>query len=305
HLEILARRADGYHEVETVMTTVNLFDTLRLIPCQDRSISMHADWAQGRRAVAECRLGSSDALGDVPRDDRNLVVRALELLRATAEETTSRTLGGARVTLIKRIPSAAGLGGASSDAAAALLAGNLGWGLNWPKERLAELAAALGSDVAFFLYGRTAFCRGRGEQVSPWASANRHFAVIVRPPISLSTAEVYRHCQVPSKPQKVEQEHIWQQGTSAEVGSRLFNRLQTAAELLTPWCRQIARAFEDEQVYGHQLSGSGSCYFGICRNREHARRVAQRLGHRGPQLAFPVETNCPVRIRRNQVHCLS
>ncbi len=106
---------------------------------------------------------------------------------------------GARLRLLKRIPATAGLGGGSSDAAAALLAGNVGWNLNWSRERLMELAAELGSDVPFFLAGGAAICRGRGEVVAPVGRLGTLFGVVVRPPVGLSTARVYGHCR-PGRP---------------------------------------------------------------------------------------------------------
>ena len=179
--------------------------------------------------------------------------------------------------LIKRIPAAAGLGGASSDAAAALIAGNFAWGLNWPLDRLLQIAAQLGSDVPFFLTRGAAVCRGRGEQLETIRSSRLH-VVLVRPPVGLSTPQVYRHCQP-------KRDHVGAasliatlvRGQAATVGRQLVNDLQTAAASLTPWIQRLENEFSRQGVLGHQMSGSGSSYFGLCRSRRHARRVAARL----------------------------
>ena len=117
----------------------------------------------------DCRWAGSanlkTSLGTLPPAAENLATRAAVLLRRRAGVTA-----GATIRLLKRIPSAAGLGGGSSDAAATLLAGNLAWKIDWPRERLIELAAELGSDVPFFLSGGAAICRGRGELVESLAA---------------------------------------------------------------------------------------------------------------------------------------
>ena len=178
--------------------------------------------------------------------------------------------------LIKRIPAAAGLGGASADAAAALVAGNIAWQLNWPISRLMELAAELGSDVPFFLTRRAAVCRGRGERVEP-VSSFRLPVVVVRPPIGLSTSHVYQQCR-PKKNHSGATALIaaLRRGPSS-VARHLVNDLQAAAKTLTPWIDNLKSQFQKQDVLGHQMSGSGSSYFGLCRSRRHARRVAARL----------------------------
>ena len=132
---------------------------------------------------------------DVPRDGKNLVLRAVELVRRR-----TGTKQGARLRLIKRIPTAAGLGGGSSDAAAALVAANLGWKLGLSLPELAALAAELGSDVPFFLNRGPAVCRGRGERIEPADGLGLMNFVVVRPPEGLATAAVYGVCRPAASP---------------------------------------------------------------------------------------------------------
>lgn len=151
-LEVLGRRPDGYHEIASVMQAVSIFDRLTF------------------SAAEELRL-ETDASGLDTRD--NLVYCAADLLKG--KTGVSR---GARISLRKGIPVAAGLGGGSSDAAATLLGLNRLWGLNLTKEELEELAAGLGSDVPFFLSGGTALAEGRGEQITTLPSLPTSWLVL-------------------------------------------------------------------------------------------------------------------------------
>lgn len=278
HLEVLARRADGYHEIETLMTAITICDTLVFEPLDQPRLELDCRWACGIAAMEAARhlrtlaCDPSDKLGDLPAGPDNLAWKTVALVRERAG-----TKVGARISLIKRIPAAAGLGGASSDAAAALVAANIGWGLHWPSERLIELAAVLGSDVPFFLADGAAFCRGRGERIELLRPARMQVAV-VRPPVGLSTPQVYRGCRVPNAPYSAEAIRIALQcGNAAAAAGSMMNRLQEPAAELTTWIDRLHREFARQDCLGHQMSGSGSSYFGICRSARHARRVASRL----------------------------
>jgi 4-diphosphocytidyl-2-C-methyl-D-erythritol kinase len=170
-LDVLGRRADGYHALATVMQTVDLYDTLCLLTTSDEQV---------RLVCTQPELNTAD----------NLVVRAAELVR---ERTGQRQ--GLLIELNKRIPAAAGLGGGSSDAAAVLLALQRFWNLALSPTELLEMAAALGSDVPFFLQGGLALCEGRGEQITPlppYWPAEMRWLLLLKPALSLSTAAVFQ-----------------------------------------------------------------------------------------------------------------
>jgi 4-diphosphocytidyl-2-C-methyl-D-erythritol kinase len=265
-LEVLAKRADGYHEIETLMCPIDLYDTL------------YFREEPNERLELECQRGATGgAADDVPVGPDNLAWRAVELLR--------RRVGvhrGARLRLLKRIPAAAGLGGGSSDAAAALVAANLGWSLGLSETDLAALAAELGSDVPFFLLGGAAICRGRGERLEAVAGLGLLSFVLARPPAGLSTAAVYRDCRSAEEPRPVARlVDALRRGDGAEAGRLLFNRLQPAAEKLSPWIPRLRETFAAEGFWGHGMSGSGTAYFGLCRHAAEARWVARRLRARG------------------------
>ncbi len=272
YLEVLGQRADGYHDVETLMVPISLYDTLQLSPRRDGRITLSAGSARG--AVTAGPNGATD-LGHLPPPSENIVVRPLQLLQQRAGISS-----GLDVQLVKRIPAAAGLGGGSSDAAAALSGAHFLWQLDWPVAELAELGAEVGSDVPFFFAGSAAWCRGRGERVEPMDFGVRPHFVILRPPHGLSTAAVYAQVDEAGKRNGGRRWSPTGNGRLHEVAGGLFNRLQTAAEQLAPWLRQVRREFDRLDVLGHQLSGSGSAYFGVCRNARHACRMAAVLRSR-------------------------
>jgi 4-diphosphocytidyl-2-C-methyl-D-erythritol kinase len=279
-LEVLGKRADGYHDLETLLVACTIYDTLTFAPHEGAAIDLSSRWGEGYSAAELARCGQNDmasqaTFASLPTGPKNLVWRAVELVRTAAGIKT-----GAVVRLVKRIPAAAGLGGASSDAAAALLAANEAWKLHWPRQRLADLAADLGSDVPFFLTRGAAVCRGRGEQTDPFHPPRLHL-VIARPPVGLSTPRVFGACRPAEKPAGVSSlVGALARGDTAAIGEQMANGLQVAAGSLTPWIARLRDEFEKQGLSGHQMSGSGSSYFGLCQTVRQARRTAARLRSR-------------------------
>jgi 4-diphosphocytidyl-2-C-methyl-D-erythritol kinase len=276
--EVLAERDDGYHEIETLMCPVGLYDTLHFREAPKNQLELRCQGVHGAS-------GPTGLKGEeLPEGRENLVLRAVELLRQQAGVDS-----GATLRLIKRIPIAAGLGGGSSDAAAALVAANEAWGLGRSLRQLAQMSAQLGSDVPFFLAGGAAICRGRGERVEPVAAAGAMHFVVVYPPEGLSTADVYRACRPATCPLSAAPVcQALARGDLSQTGRLLFNRLQTAAEKLSPWIGRLQGRLADQDCLGHGMSGSGTAYFGLCRHARHARRVAERLQANGVGSVFAV-----------------
>jgi 4-diphosphocytidyl-2-C-methyl-D-erythritol kinase len=293
-LEVLARRTDGFHEIETLMTPISLYDTLYLAAEPRGTIELTCQWAAGLEAQRQAEP-PADEWEVLPTGPENVVVRALARLRSRASVEA-----GATVRLVKRIPAAAGLGGASSDAAAALVAANRQWRLGWNREQLAEVAAEVGSDVPFFLSGGAAVCRGRGERIEPVRGLPPLHVVVVWPPAGLATRDVYRGCRLADAPQSMEPLLLaLRTGRSDHIGRGLFNRLQPAAERLSPWIAQLRAAFVRLDCCGHQMSGSGTSYFGLCRHARHARRVAGQLQAASLGAVFQATTDAVV-VRREE-----
>ena len=277
--EVLGKRSDGYHEIETLMCPIGWYDTLCFRETSSEDLAL------------ECQRGSmvsGSGFEEVPHDGRNLVLRAVELVRRR-----TGTKHGARLRLLKRIPTAAGLGGGSSDAAAALVAANLGWKLGLSLPDLAALAAELGSDVPFFLNRGPAVCRGRGERIEPTTGLGLMNFVVVRPPEGLATAAVYGVCRPAASPQPLQPLlDALRQGNVRRAGGLLFNRLQAAAEQLSPWIARLGQLLAKEDCLGHGMSGSGTAYFGLFRSARQARRVARRLAARGLGSVVAVQSCC-------------
>ena len=253
-LEVLGKRDDGYHELVTVMQAVDLSDRITLDDAD----------------VLELR---SRAPG-VPADERNLALGAAIALREAAGVTR-----GARITLDKQIPVAAGLGGGSADAAAVLLGLNRLWRLRWPLARLDEVATRLGMDVPFFLRGGTALATGRGERIEPLRGRSLPL-VLVNPRFAVSTAAVY--AQV-TPAMYTDGGHATMlcaglpRRSPARVAASLYNGLQEAAVAAHPPIGRIRAALLAAGALGALMSGSGPTVFGVARSFEHARQIRRRL----------------------------
>lgn len=276
-LEVLSRRADGYHEIATVMQTVDLCDRLVL---ED------AD-------VIEIRTSAPG----VPSDERNLAYRAAAALREAAGITR-----GARITLDKRIPVAAGLGGGSTDAAAALVGLNRLWGLRWPTERLAELAVGLGMDVPFFLRGGAALGTGRGEQLTPLGGAALAL-VLVNPRFAVSTAEMYGRmtpAMYSDGARAQDAAGALESRRTGRVARSLYNGLELAARAAYPQIGRMQAALVAAGALGAAMSGSGPTVFGVARSWEQARQIRARVA-RGSWECWAVRTlrGPAIRIRAN------
>ncbi|HUQ73019.1 MAG TPA: 4-(cytidine 5'-diphospho)-2-C-methyl-D-erythritol kinase [Planctomycetaceae bacterium] len=263
-LRVIRRRSDGYHDIETVMSRIALADTLFFRATTDGAIRLNVQLAYPRSLRAS----------PVPATDDNLVVKAARLLQPLANASA-----GVEIALIKRVPAAAGLGGGSSDAATTLAALNQIWQMGLVREELVSLAAQLGSDVPFFLADSgTALCTGRGESLKPFAGRLSLPLVIARPQSGLATAAVYRGCRPePDGPDVGPLVTGLRMASVTHVAHRLHNGLQPAAEGLNPDVAALRTLFARHSFRGHQLTGSGTAYFGICRDLHEARRVAGRL----------------------------
>ena len=282
-LELHGKRPDGYHALETVMVTVGLFDTLDFRRESTDKVRL-ACFEAGPPTDDESPPEES-----LPTDERNLVVQAANLLRKHAGITE-----GVNISLHKRIPAQAGLAGGSSDAAATLATLNRLWQLDLPREELQSLAAQLGSDIPFFLAESPfALCTGRGEIITPLKPVCRLWAVIVRPAVGLSTADVFRNCHISQSPRSAQPliDRLVS-GDHADLEQYLHNSLQESASQLCPALEELAHEYAACPDVVAQMSGSGTAWFGICRNRAHARRTAARLNARGLGRVFVAET-CP------------
>ena len=258
-LRLLGRRADGYHEIETLVQPVTL-----------------ADGVEARVTDKGLRLevvgGHTEG---VPRGDDNLVLGAARML---AEE--SGVARGARLLLVKHIPVAAGLGGGSADAAAALRALNLLWGCGLSTDELAQLASKVGSDVPALVVGGAALARGRGERVEP-VKVPRTWWALVTPPISVRAGEAYGWWDEYGGPVGKDPARLLaalRAGDLAAIGSQLFNDLEGPVGAKHVEVRTARSALRQAGALGAVMCGSGPAVAGLARDGRHAEELAAAVG---------------------------
>lgn len=254
---ILGERADGYHELDTWMQQVSLYDRI---------------WIRPGGKV----LRVSTDRSDVPDGRANLAYRAAAALRRAAAPLPAAAGAaplGADIFIEKHIPAGAGLGGGSGDAAAVLWALNRLWGLSLPKSRLAQIAAGLGSDVPFFLGGVSARCRGRGERVRSCLPLKKGWILVVKPAFSLSAAEVYDWYRAAQKAGA---------GAPPASGEALENDLESIVFRKRPRLRRLREALRAQGAERVQMSGSGPALFAIFSRQKDALAAAREFsGRRG------------------------
>lgn len=278
-LEVFGRRPDGYHEIETFLVQIGLCDTLSVEEIAGTDLQLQVLWEESTAARTSPPPLSAGR--------ENLVWRAAELLR---QRTGCRR--GARLILKKQIPVAAGLGGGSSDAAAALRSLNRLWQLAFPMPELTRLASCLGSDVAFFLNGPAAWCRGRGELVETFPCPLRCWFLLVCPHRLVSTARVYAEVRLPQQPQTGSAlNEPLRNGDVPALRQRLFNRLEEAALTAYPDLRRIRQALDDCGLSHARLSGSGGTFYALFACRDEAQQAAEQF-----QRCYKDADSEPVRI---------
>ena len=270
-LRVLGKREDGYHELETIFQTVSLHDTIKI------------------SAVANSEIAFSCDDRSLPTDSHNLVVRA-----ATALRDRVNTKKGARIRLEKRIPSHAGLGGGSSDAAATLIGLTRLWELRITREELSELAAKLGADVSFFLYGGTARGTGIGDRIELLEDAPETFLLIVKPNANVSTADAYKALEKPALTSSNSKTIL---SSSDEKGffdssslASLQNDFEAIAFALVPEIERAKAALLKAGARGATLAGSGSAVFGIFDSEDAQRRAIQAIELETGWRVFPCKT---------------
>ena len=255
-LDVLHKRPDGYHEVEMIMTTIDLADRLELTLLDRDEIQI----------ISHNRF--------VPDDQRNLAYQAGLLLK---ERFSIKK--GVAITIEKNIPVAAGLAGGSSDAAAALKGLNKLWNLGLTIDELAELGAEIGSDVSFCVYGGTALATGRGEIISKLPSPPTCWVVLAKPHIGVSTADVYRRLdlskiQHPNTKKMIE---AIERDDFNGVCSQIGNVLEDVTLKLYP---EVALIKDQMKRFGADavlMSGSGPTVFGLVQHDSRMQRVYNGL----------------------------
>ena len=260
HLEVLRRRPDGFHEVETVLQSVGLHDTLHLVP-RPQGVSLLCD------------------APEVPSGDANLCMRAAHALLAA--ENLEAPPRGVRLDLYKSIPVAAGFGGGSADAAAALVGLNRFWNLRLPPERLQEIAASVGTDVPFCVRGGTALAHGRGERLLALPQLPRTTFLLVFPALPISAEWAYSQLNMglTRRPHALSIDQLKSiVARYPEAARGFYNRLEDAVCPAYPQLAEISSRLLTSGASVAMMSGSGSGLFAAFRTRKGAERARRELG---------------------------
>jgi len=259
-LEVFRRRRDGYHEIETIYQSIDLADRLEI------------DWTSDSKIEITCTNP------DIPTDEGNLCHRALAAMRRYAGQSL-----GARIHIQKNIPSGAGLGGGSANAAGVVLAVDKALKLRLAIDELESVAAQLGSDVPFMLHGGTMLGRGRGEILTPLSVMKDGYFVIVKPPLSISTAWVYEHLNFALTKRK--------QRTNLKTVNAVLARFpavtasfRNALEDVVCPAYPVVSGVLEELLSTHpcfaSMSGSGSALYAIYDSEDRAVETAERFSAR-------------------------
>lgn len=256
-LDVLRRRADGYHEVKMIMQTVDIYDELVL--------------ERRKQPGIELRMDNSE----LPSGGDNLICRAADLLFREKEIT-----GGVNISLTKRIPIAAGMAGGSADAAAALRGVNELFDMGYSLTELQALGVGLGADIPYCLAGGTMLSEGIGEILTPLPAPPSAHLVIAKPDINVSTAFVYGNLHADSLAWHPDIDGMiaaLQKGDLDGITGRLGNVLETVTVKAHPVIEQIKELLRKQGAENALMSGSGPTVFGIFKEKETAARAAEAV----------------------------
>ena len=261
YLHVTGRRDNGYHELDTLVAFASLGDLLRVEPAPELSLEIEGLFAEGLDA-----------------DEANLVWRAAEALRATADISV-----GARMTLTKNLPVAAGIGGGSADAAATVRALVRLWGVHPASHDLSGLALSLGADVPVCLFGRSAYMRGIGERIKPGPALPSAYLVLVNPGIAVSTSAVFKAHQSSYSQTSPDLDETDDIADFVEQLARRGNDLWTPAMDTAPIIGDAINMLEAvEDCLLARMSGSGATCFGLFKTRDQAERATREIRSNSP-----------------------
>ena len=260
-LDVLGKRADGYHEVRMIMQSLDLCDTVTVTKSEADGITLTSN------------------LNFIPTDERNLAYKAARMM---IEEFQIKE--GVTIDLVKRIPVAAGMAGGSTDGAAVLVAMSRLFDLSLTDSQLMERGVRLGADVPYCIMGGTALSEGIGEVLSPLPPMPECYFVIAKPGVSVSTKYVYEQIDsvgVNEHPDTDGMIHAIREGSLDGVSSRLCNVLEAVTITVHPEIQEIKTFLKEQGAKNALMSGSGPTVFGIFQEKDAAKRAADKLKKTG------------------------
>jgi len=251
-LDVLSKRSDGYHNIEMIMTTIDLADRIKL------------------SELAEDRIEISLESRYVPSDERNLAYQAASLFKQTYGIHK-----GVHITIEKNIPVSAGLAGGSADAAAVLKGLNRLWSMQISEEELLKLGATLGTDVPFCICGQTAIVKGRGEIVEPLPSPPSCWVVLAKPDIGVSSRTIFQQIVMGDivHPQTAKVIKALKENNFENLCQSLGNALEPLTIKQYPEVQQIKHVLKQAGAAAVLMSGSGPTVYGLVEHERKARKI--------------------------------
>ena len=257
-IDVLGKRTDGYHLVEMIMQTIDLFDKIRIFSLEEDEIILESN------------------SNDIPLDSSNIVYKAVDLIKKTFDIKK-----GVKVYIEKNIPIAAGMAGGSSNAAAILIGLNKMWGLNLSQDELKDLGLQLGADVPFCIEGGSSLAENIGEKLTKIDGLSQDaFILVCKPEIFVSTKEIYEAIDskiIDKRPDNKLLIKLLKENNIRLLSKKMYNVLEEVTKEKYPVIKEIEKIMLDNNALGSMMSGSGPTVFGIYETREDAEKCKNIL----------------------------
>ena len=257
-IDVLGKREDGYHLVEMIMQTIDLFDKIKIFSLKEDTIIIE-----------------SNSL-DIPLDSTNIVYKAADLIKKQYNIKE-----GVKIIIEKNIPIAAGMAGGSSNAAAVLVGLNQLWQLKLSENKLKELGLKLGADVPFCIGGQTALAENIGEKLTKIDGLSENiFILVCKPELFVSTKEIYEEIDlkiIEKRPYNKLLIQLLKENKIQQIADNMYNVLEEVTRERYPVIEEIEKIMMENDALGSMMSGSGPTVFGLYRNREDAENCKNKL----------------------------
>ena len=257
-IDVLGKREDGYHLVEMIMQTIDLFDKIKIFSLKEDTIIIE-----------------SNSL-DIPLDITNIVYKAADLIKKQYNIKE-----GVKIIIEKNIPIAAGMAGGSSNAAAVLVGLNQLWQLKLSENKLKELGLKLGADVPFCIGGQTALAENIGEKLTKIDGLSENiFILVCKPELFVSTKEIYEEIDskiIEKRPNNKLLIQLLKENKIQQIADNMYNVLEEVTRERYPVIEEIEKIMMENDALGSMMSGSGPTVFGLYRNREDAENCKNKL----------------------------
>lgn len=275
-LDVVGKRDNGYHDLEMIMQSINLYDTIYIRKTKMPGVRLKSNYSW------------------LPTNEKNIAYKAATLF---FEETGIN--GGVAIEITKRIPVAAGLAGGSTDAAATLVGLNRLYETGLSKERLMEMGLKLGADVPFCIARGTMLAEGIGEELTQLHPMPYTHLVLVKPPVSASTAVVYKNLDINNIKRHPDTQTVikaLEKGNVQEVAQNMANVLEEVTIAMYPEIEDVKKELMKQGAMGAMMSGSGSSVFGLFDSKEAAIKASKHIkSHLGIREVYVTTTFSPGR----------